>query len=473
MMNISECDFSGEQGIENTQEFISGCDDGFFVFHSLFSFPFVVGAKHIRIEDSAHCHLPECAPQMAVASFRDSVLAFEFSGFLNDWVNSYTGNDFFMRSDGINGWHFRNEVGGRQIANAWHRGEDIHRFLMMGIYFFDELGFDGGQFFCQFKQSFDAAFQDFLSVIIINADGIMSDFHNFISSKFYFSASTSGDFFDDFGDFFLTQCTGKSCRRNCNQELKHGLGEDVMFTGQFIKDIEGDLFNSVFEFSDFLGDYFVFPAEEFSRVSGGVVSDFIRVFEQEAGDSFCRDFVGGGFPQGSAFFEVFDQQRIKERNVIAFADKEIENIDVVAASGFNADDEVLWVSDGLQACQEFVKFFFGLGESFFVNDFFLGVKGTEVQGIKGCIYADKIFIFRHGITSFFALGGLKSGNSMLSLPSSKVIRDLCPHQLIGNGESRGRTPYRAPSPGIMSSPCFQSLSSISSTIIFQLYSNST
>mgnify|MGYP007042447962 CR=1 FL=1 len=154
-------------------------------------------------------------------------------------------------------------------------------------------------------------------------------------------------------------------------------------------------------------------------------------------------------------------------------DKKVEDIDMIAAGGFDADDDVLWVAGGLQVSQDFVKFFFGLEESFFAKDFFLCVKGTEVQGIKGCIYAEKIFIFRHGLTSFFALNGLKNGNSMLSLPSSRVIRDRCPNQLIRNGESGGRTPSRALGPGFNSSPCFQSLSSISSIIIPELYPNST
>ena len=83
-----------------------------------------------------------------------------------------------------------------------------------------------------------------------------------------------------------------------------------------------------------------------------------------------------------------------------------------------------------------------------------------IESIKGCIYADEIFIFRQDVTSL-ALIRLKSGNRMLSLPSSKVIRDRCPNQLIGNGESRGLTPFRALCPGGMSSPCFQSFGSIS------------
>lgn len=457
MMNIREDDFSGEQYIENAQEFICGSNDGFFMLHSLFSFPFVVSTKHIRIEDGAYCHLPECAAQMAVASFGDSVLSFEFSGFLNDWVNACAGNDFFMGWNILNSGHFGNEVGGREFANARYRSDDIHWFLMTGNYFFNELWFEPSQFFFQFKQPFDAAFQDFLSVIIVNTDGIVSDVQNFGSGESYFSAFACGDFFDDCGNFFLTQISGNPCRGNLKQEFKHGFGEDVIFCSQFVEDIEGDLFNSVFEFRDFLGDYFIFSAEEFSGISGGIVFDFIRVFEQEAGDGFCRDFVGGGFSQGACFFEVFDQQWIKERNVVGFADKEVKDVDMVAAGGFNTDGNFLWVADGLQVFQDFVKFFFGLRESFLVDNFFFCVKDTEIQGIKGCIYTDKIFIFRHGVTSFFALNGLNSGNSMLSLPSSKVIRDLCPNQLIGNGESRGQTPSRALSPGLMSSPCFQSI----------------
>lgn len=470
MLNISEGNFSGEQNIDDAQEFISSCDDGFFMFHPLFPFSFVVSAKHLGIKNSADGHMPDGSAQMSVAPFGNFELAFKFSRFIDDWVNSCISDDFLMGGKGIKSWNFSDEVSGRQIADAPDRSQNIHRFWITGIYFFNESRIDGGQFFCQLEESFDTAFQDFFPVIVINTDGIMSDFHNFISGKFYFSASTGGDFFDDFGDFFLTQFAGDTCRRDREQEIKHGLGEDIMFTAQLVKDIEGDLFNSGFEFRDFTGDCFAFSGKEINSISGGVVFDFIRVFEQESGDSFCRDFVGFCFSQGATLLELFDKQWIKERDVVALSAEEIKNVDVVAAGGFNTDGEVLWVSDGLQAYQEFIKFFFGLEESFFGNDFFLGVKDTEVQGIKGCIYANRIF--RHGSTSFLVK---KNGNRELSLPSSIMIRDLCPNQLIGNGESRGQTPSRALGPGRMSSPCFQSLSfiSVSSLIISKLYPNST
>ncbi len=93
-MNIRKGCFSGEQHIQDTQEFIGSSDDSLFMFHPLFSFPFVVDAKHISIENSTDCHLPEYSSQMAITSFRDLVLTFEFSGFLNDWVNSYVSDDF-------------------------------------------------------------------------------------------------------------------------------------------------------------------------------------------------------------------------------------------------------------------------------------------------------------------------------------------------------------------------------------------
>lgn len=227
MMNIKKGTFSGERDIKETQEFICRGDDSFFMLHALFSFPFVVGAKHIGVEDCTHCHLPACAPQVAVAPFGDSILTFEFSGFLKDGVNACAGN------------------------------EDIH-LLMMGIYFFNELWFDGGQFFFPFKGSFDAAFQDFLSVIIVNADGIISDFHDFRGGEVYSSTSALGNFFNDFTNFFLSQFSGDGCRGNVQEEFKHGFGKDVMFAGQFVKDI-------------------------------------------------CRDFVRGGFSQGFALFEVFDK----------------------------------------------------------------------------------------------------------------------------------------------------------------------
>jgi len=61
MKSIGESNLSGKQDIENVQEFISSSDDGFFMSHSLFPFPVVVGAKYIGVEDSAYGHLPEDA----------------------------------------------------------------------------------------------------------------------------------------------------------------------------------------------------------------------------------------------------------------------------------------------------------------------------------------------------------------------------------------------------------------------------
>jgi len=240
-------------------------------------------------------------------------------------------------------------------------------------------------------------------------------------------------------------------------------------SGQFVEDIEGDLFDAVFEFRDFPAEYFVFAAEEFSGVGSWVI-DFIRVFKQEQGDGFCRDFVGGGFSQGLALFEVFDEQWVKECDIIAFGEKMIEDVDVVAAGGFNTQGEVLGVAEGLEVFREFSEIFFVLGESFFADDLSFCVDGTEVQVVKGCVYADKVFKIRHKITSFLFEG---IGNRMLSLPSSKVIRDLVPINLLGMEKAGDILLFGLSGPGGMSSPCFQSLSSISTLIISKLYPNST
>lgn len=469
MRNIRESDFSGEQDIQDAQEFVGGGDNGFFGFHPGFLFPLVVSPKHFGVKDCADGHLIEDAAEMAVASFGDFVLSFKFTGLLKDWVNSACGDDFLMCCQGCNIRDFGNEVSSGQFADSWNRGENIHRLWMLGMHFSHKLWGDGCQFFFQLEESSDAASQDFFSIIVVNANSIIGDFHNFGGLQVCFSSSARGDFSDDFADFFRSQFSGDTCGGNFKQEFQHSFGEDIVVSGQFVKDIEGDLFDSVFEFSNFPAEYFVFSAEEFSGLGSWVI-DFIRVFKQKQGDSFCRDFVGGGFSQGLGFFEVFDEQWVKECDGITFGEKVIEDVDVVAAGGFNPQGEVLWVTEGLDPFCEFGKIFFVLGESFFADDLSFCVNGTEVQVVKGCVYADKVFKIRHKIASFLFEG---IGNRMLSLPSSKVIRDLVPINLLGMEKAGDRLLVGLTVPGVMSSPCFQFLSSISTLIISKLYLNST
>lgn len=473
MTNIREGNFSGKQGIEDTQEFICCSNYGFFGFHSLFLLSFIVDTKHLGIEDSADGHLVDSSSEMSVAPLRDSVLTFEFSGFLNDWVYSAGSDDFLGATHSSNSGNLGDEVSCCKFTNSWDRCDDFHCFRVVGLGFVNELWFEPSQFFLQVEESFDAASKDFFLVWVIDADSVMDDFHDFAGGKWYFSAPSVGDFSDYAGDFCFGQFFSSTCGGDFKEEFKDCLGEDVVSVCQFIEDIEGDLFDSGFEFSDFLGEDFAFACQEFCGIVLGVVYDFSGVFEEVEGDYFCRDFVGFGFSKGVALEEFFGNQGVDEGNVIGFGLQEVEDVDVVVACGFDADSDFLGIADGLEEGEDFIKSFFGLWESFLIDDVFLCINNTEVQGIKGCIYADEVFKVRHGLSSFPAVSGLKIGNRMLSLPSSMLIRDLCPNQPIGNGESGGQTPLRARSPGVMSSPCFQFFGSIDSLIITKLYPNST
>lgn len=110
---------------------------------------------------------------------------------------------------------------------------------------------------------------------------------------------------------------------------------------------------------------------------------------------------------------------------------------------------IISIFSGVEGGEEFDKCIFGLGEHYCINDFFSCIEETEVKCIAEYIYASKIF--KHGLTSFLMF---KDRNRMPSLPSSIVIRNLCPNQFIRNRESGEHTPSWAFCPGFMSSPCF-------------------
>jgi hypothetical protein len=474
MWDVTEYRFSVQKDIEYAQEFIGGSDNCLFMFHPLSSFSFVIDTEGLCIQDSTHSHAPNYSAQMSVAPFRDFKSALEFAGLYDDWVKSCISNEFFMGAEDIGRLDFGRKISCAQLTDAGHRGKDIHLFRGNRIYFFDDFFGAGFQYFFQLEESFDTAFQDFFSVLVINTDCVVSNFDNYLSGDVDFSSALCGDFFDDVCNPFFTQFSGDSCRGNKQEEFKHGFREDIIFIVQFFKDVKSNLFNFSFEFGNFLGDFFSFSGKEFNRVSSLLVFDFVGVFEEVGSDGLGVDFIGFGFSQGSRFSEVFNEQWIKQGDGVMVSHEEREDIDMVVTAGFDADSDIFWAREVLQSSEEFSETFFRLREIFSFYDLFFCVDDTEIECLKGDIYAGKIV--KHGLTSFLSAkkrGGLKSGNGTLSLPSSVVIRDRCPNQLIGNGESRGHTPSRALSPGKMPSPCFHPLVPFNSLIISKLYSNST
>lgn len=464
MRNIAEDVFSCKESKENSKKFVCGSDDCFFMFHSFFSFSFVVEAKHIGMEDSSHCYLPECPSQMSVTMFGNFVLTFEFSRFLDNWIYSTYGNDFFIIGHSIYGRDLADETGCGEFTYSRDRGEYFHLFGVIVFSLVNEFYFEMGEFFFKLEKSPDRAFKYLFPIRVINTNCIISNFYNFSCSEGQFASFLLRDFIYYYTDPSFSQFSCVSCGRDFKEEFKECFSEDIVFMSQFSEDIKCNLFDFVFEFSNFLGKFFTFSCQKFYGIISGIFFDFVGVSEKIEGDYFCRDFISFGFSEGSALEKFFNEQRVNEGNIICFFIQKVKDIDMVIAGGFHPNSKVLWVAQSLEKRKDFIKSFFILSESFLFDNFLFCVNHTDVNSIKGYIYANKIFI--HVVSSFFpAFGGLRIGNRMLSLPSSKVIRDLCPNQPIGDRESEGRTPLRALGPGKMPSPCFQSLYFINFLII--------
>jgi len=443
---VEEC-ITIEEKEDNTEEFIRGSDDCLFMAHTLSSFPLIVIFKALGREDCAEGHTPDYSAEVGVASFRNSEFSFEFSGLEDDWVQAGVCYEFFVGAhEAVYILDFSEESGGTYLSHSLDGGEDLHLYGTKKLHFRKEAGGEIFYFFLEIKESPYSASQDYLPIDIIYADGIPGYLHHLMGGEFYFPSSLSVDVIEDIFYSFYSDFPCRSCGWDLEEEFEHAFCEDILSISQFFKEVEDQLFYLGFQFCYFLGYGFSFSCQEFDGVIGYELVDSIMVFDEESGDSSGINFIGFSFSEGDGFVEVRDEDRVNEHDSEVVGDEEGEEVDVVVAAGFEAEDDIVSFCHFSEGRLEFLEVFevlieFEAGDyvAFFVED-------GGIEGVEG--YIDTYEGIEHDLTSI----GFK-GDSRPSVPSSGLMGVLGPNQLIGDMEGGGQTPLRAFSPGEMLSPC--------------------
>lgn len=437
-----------EEKEDNTEEFIRGGNNSFFMAHTLITFPSVVSFESLGGEDGAKCHAPNYSTEMGVAPFRYSEFSGEFPRLNNYGVKPCVCNEFFVGvGKAADVWCFCEEDCCTYFPHPSYRGEDFHFSWSKKLHTFKESFCDVFYFMLEIEESSYLALEYDLPVFIVHAYGIVGNLNYLGSIEPNFSSSSFSDIFEDSFDFLFSQFSCDSCRWDLEEELKGAFCEDIVAVSQFFEEVKDQLFYLGLQFCNLFGYSFSFSCEEFNGIIGRGLGYFFGVFEEEFGYGGCVKFISFGFSEGCGFVEVIDEDGVNEDGFEVISEEEGEEVDVVVTTGFEADGDVFYGSYFCKGEGKFLEVFEGLFKSEVGDEVSFVIDDRGIEGIEGDIYADEDF--KHDLTS---LRGFKGGR-MPSIPSSGLIGVLRPNQLIGDMEGGGQTPLRALSPGNMLSPC--------------------
>jgi len=427
------------------QEFISSGNKGFFVFHPLVSFSFEVSFESVGSEDSSLSHVPNYSSYVSISSFGYSGFSFEFSGLKYYWVHSAEGSEFFNISYIFESFCFSKKYSSREFSYAFDRGNYFYFIPKKFFSPFHEFFSKNFKFFLKVKEHSYSAFKDYFSFFIINTYSSVSDFLDVFGCNTYFPSSFFGDFTENFSYFFLGFNSCDSCRGDIEEKFKHSLGKDVIFIKEFFKNVKDECFNSVFNFSDFLRDFFSFSCEEFEGFRNFFNFDYILIFEHEESNSFSVDSISFCSSYGLGFVEIFKDDRVKEGGFKGVRYEKGEDVNVIGTAGFNTYDVFFFISYSFKGIFEFNKSFIGVGKFTFFNDFTFVIYYTEVKFFKGYINACEVFKHFYYFMVSEGIEPLKYENWGLPLLSSRLTgSDISRNnQLIEDWGSRGLTPVGA------------------------------
>ncbi len=409
----------------------------------------VIFFEEVCVEDGSYGHIPDYSSYVGTASFGDSHSSFVVSRFIDNRVKSCKGNEFFIRAfEFFYILHFSEEGSGAYFTHTRDRRKYFHFSGTKKLDVRDEFIGEDLEFFLELKESSDFTFEDDFSVRVINTYGVVGDFEYIRWVDVDFSSLSFVDFDNNILDMVDRFAPCHPCRRDMEEEVEPCSGEDIVMVGKFLEDVKEDLFYLSFYSCNFSGEIFSFSGEEFNGVIGGEFVDGVSVLSEEVSDDFSVNFVSFSFSEGRGFVEVMYKYGVDEGDRKIVCKEEGEEIDVIVRGGFNGDGEVYRRGEVKERVFEFLEMREILGEFEGFNKFSLRVNDSDVETIFGNINTHKEV--NHGLTSFlrfFSFGGEDT-----SLPSSRVIRDHSPNQLMREKGRGGHTPLRAQDPVCMLSP---------------------
>jgi hypothetical protein len=387
---------ASKKGIDNTDKLMDYRHNSFLETFSLGFFSLEIFPEHRINFDHGCCHEIEDSSQTFITSFRDSTLAFKLSGFMDRGIDSGKGDHFF-RGRELFIINFSQEMGRSDIVYSLDRFKDFH--LAGGFFLggFNKKGCDFFKFLLESDEDYDFCFKDLLVERGVEADRFFSSGDKFFWRGRIFSSSLrEGEEATYLG---WSGCGESLSGREVLEESEGGRSKRVDEAEELREKEVKDSFNFIFEGSDMLRDSFSFPGQG-SEVYGACfrLGEIGGIDSEEFSDEEGIFSVSFCFSQGE-LGEVRDKEWVKEETIEVMRGEEGEEVEVVRARRFHANDEVLgvlaMVEEGLEEREEAWR---GHGEGKGGEDFLVFVDQGSMKRILGDIDATKKI--NHGNTSF-------------------------------------------------------------------------
>ncbi len=253
--------FIFEKCINNSQKFMSGGQNRFFIRQSLSFSPLKIAPEYRIVSDYIYTHKPYNPSQMPISSFRNLALSFKVSRFINSRIKSCIGNQLFVRLKSLYILNFSKKMKRCNFSNSLNRKEDIKVLA------------SGNLFTSGFKKFFNF-FKGFLKEEeFLNGSGkniffcgpILS--YRIFSKGFYFFSRNGGFFTFLRGEYifnFLKRGFFNSFSRGeFFKKFKNGGIVDIDGSFKFREGNDHKFFEVIFSFSDFLRNSFSFSGKVF------------------------------------------------------------------------------------------------------------------------------------------------------------------------------------------------------------------
>jgi len=382
---------------------VSDSKDSFFVGDSFCPSVEEIFLEGLVIPGHLYCHEPEDTSKVSVAPLGDSALPLEFPGLIDGGIKPGVSDEFFVIAKTAHIPNLGQEMEGSDISDAFNRFEDLH--ILKGT-----LLAHLGQHIVKFLQillkqeEFGGLLgKDEFSAGAYGGDRILRQRGHLLRGECGFSSP--GIWLEQLGYLGDRDGSNHTGRGVMFEKAKDSFRIDICNLKELGEGDREQLLNVVFESGNLCGKSFPLPGQ-FAEIGGEKTGSWqgIREHGQEAGDGKSILLVGFGFPEGE-LHEVRDKERIDNDSMVAVAGEERREVNVIAAGGFQANEDKL--------IREFGELFGEFPEPLHIHgggelkDFvLLSPYGTGSEGSFGDIQPDKDLIHEHtSVKDFLARAG--------------------------------------------------------------------